>query len=563
MSTVVNGADVTKADELDTLADKTAIELGDLIRTRKISPVDLVRDLLTRIDDHNSRLVAYITVDAKGALDAARAAEIEIQGGGYRGRLHGIPVAYKDIIDVQGLPTTANSRVMSGHIASRDSTVAHKLRRAGAICLGKHNTNEFASGSHEVSGDPRNPWNTDMSPGGSSSGSAVATAARLVTVSVGQDTGGSIRVPSAFNGVVGLKPSFGRVSRAGMIPLSWSLDHAGPITRTVSDSAALLQEISGWDGRDLSTSTVPVPDYVAALVGDIRGVRIGVPRTFFLESIGAEVLAAVRAAIEVLKGLGANIYEVDMLHARFGPVASWTIAYTEAFAFHRGNFFARPRDYTPAFLHKIASAACLTAEERITADRIRQIVSYQFLTALAKVDVVLTPTMSHPAFRIGGAYPEGDLGRLTRPVSLAGLPAMAVPCGFTKGGLPVSMQLVGRAWDEPTILRVGDAYQRATDWHRRRAPLTAGAPDTGAKLAHQEQNIVVTDGVDDLGEKVDAAWVSRWASMAGLSFIGQADAGPIAAAAAPVKALLAAARKEVEAGLEPAVRPVAQEIPWP
>lgn len=543
------------------LAFKSATELAGLIESRKVSPVELVKDLLSRIEHYNSLLVAYINVDSRGALAAAEAAESEIRGGGYRGPLHGIPVAYKDIFDVQGLPTTANSRVMLGYVASRDSTVAHNLRRAGAICLGKLNTNEFASGSMEVFGEARNPWNTDMSPGGSSSGPAVATAAHLVTVSVGTDTGGSIRVPSAFNGTVGFKPTYGRVSRAGMVPLSWSLDHAGPMTRTVADNAILLREMAGWDSRDASTSSTPVPDYVAQLSPDLLGIRLGVPKSFFFDSINAEVLAAVHAAISALKELGASIYEVDLPHAKWGPVASWTIAYTEAFAFHRSNFFGRPRDYTPAFLHKIASAACLTAEERITAERIRQIVSYEFLEALAHVDAILTPTMAHPAFRLGGAYPEGDVGRLTRPVSVAGLPALAVPCGFTSGELPISMQLVGRAWDEATLLRIGYAYERATPWHQRHAPLTGSTVQAQSKPGHQEQNIVVSPDVQEVGEKVDASWVAKWAQMAGLSFIEEADAAPIAAAVAPVKALLSAARAEVASEIEPAVRPVTRRVP--
>jgi aspartyl-tRNA(Asn)/glutamyl-tRNA(Gln) amidotransferase subunit A len=518
--------------------------LADHIRRRDISPVEAVEALLERIETHNETLIAYLHVDRDHALAAARAAELEIGAGGYRGPLHGVPVAYKDIYDVQSLPTTAGSKIMAGYIASEDSTVAARWRQAGAICMGKLNTLEFASGSMEVFGSARNPWHTDMTPGGSSSGSGAAVAAGLVHGATGSDTGGSIRGPASFCGIVGIKPTYGRVSRAGVIPLSWSLDHAGPMARTVADTALLLRAMAGADRRDPSAALQPVPDYTVGLNGDIRGLRIGVPRTYFFEALDPEVESAVRQAIAAMEGLGAVVREVELPHSAYGSAASWAIAYTEAFAFHRNNFFERSRDYTPTFLHKITGAACLTAEERLTAQRLRQMISHEFRAALQDVDVIVSPTSAFPAHRIGGASAQSDTRSLTRPVSLTGLPALALPCGFTEAGLPVSLQVIGRAWAESTLFRLGHAYEQAAGWVQRRAPLTAqGTPPSPSPQPSEPA-------------AVNAAWVLDYARLTGLSFVTEADAEPIAASIGPQKTQLAAARKYIEPHIEPPVRPV-------
>jgi aspartyl-tRNA(Asn)/glutamyl-tRNA(Gln) amidotransferase subunit A len=519
-------------------------DLAARIRTRQVSPVEVVEALHERIGAHNDTLIAYLHVDRDHALAAARAAELEIGAGGYRGPLHGVPVAYKDIYDVQGLPTTAGSKIMAGYIASEDSTAAARLRQAGAICMGKLNTLEFASGSMEVFGTARNPWHTDMTPGGSSSGSGAALAACLVHGATGSDTGGSIRGPASFCGIVGIKPTYGRVSRAGVIPLSWSLDHAGPMARTVADTAILLRAMAGADRRDTSAALQPVPDYTAELNGKIRGLRIGVPKTFFFELIDPEVESAVRQAIALLASLGAVVQDVDLPHATYGSSASWTIAYTESFAFHRENFFQRPQDYTSAFLHKITGAACLTAEERLTAQRLRQVITHEFLDALQDVDVIVTPTSAFPAHRIGGTSAQSETRSLTRPVSLTGLPALALPCGFTEAGLPVSMQVVGRAWAEPTLFRLGHAYEQAAGWVQRRAPLTAqGEPPQPTPQPSEPA-------------AVDAAWVLDYARLTGLDFVTEADAAPVAASVGPHKTQLAAARRLIQPHVEPPVRPV-------
>jgi aspartyl-tRNA(Asn)/glutamyl-tRNA(Gln) amidotransferase subunit A len=521
----------------------SAAELASQIRTRAVSPVEIVEAYLERIATLNDQLRAYLYIASDQALDAARAAEIDITSGGYRGPLHGIPVAYKDIYDVAGMPTTAASKVMAGYLATADCTVAARLRQAGAICLGKLNTHEFASGSMEVFGSARNPWNTELVPGGSSSGSGTALAAHLVTCATGSDTGGSVRNPASFCGIVGMKPTYGRISRAGIIPLSWSLDHAGPMARTVTDTAMLLQVIAGPDRRDSSAATQPVPDYQTALGPDLQGIRIGVPRTFFFDNGDADVIEAVRTAIEAMRQLGASVWEIDLPHASLGPAASWAVAYTESFAFHRDNFFARPRDYTPAFLHKISGAALLTAEELVVAQRLRQVITAEFIDALAKVDVIVVPTTAYPAYPIGGTSPQTDMRSLTRSISLTGLPSLALPCGFTHAGLPTSLQLIGRAWDESTLLQVGYAYEQSAGWYRRRPPIEAGPMPQSSPSASAETSAI------------DTQWVLDVARLTGLSFIAENDAAPIAASIGPVKAMLAEARACLDAGVEPPVRP--------
>ena len=521
----------------------TAAELGSLIVKREISPVEIIEAMLTRIEMLNESLRAYLYINADRSMTEARTAEREICKGAYRGPLHGIPVAYKDIYHVRGLPTTAGSKIMADYIAMEDCTVAAKLRSAGAICLGKLNTLEFASGSMEVFGDTRNPWNTQMVTGGSSSGSATALSAHLTTLATGTDTGGSVRTPASYCGVVGFKPTYGRISRAGIIPLSWSLDHAGPMARTVEDVCLLLATMAGQDPRDPTASLEPVSDYSAALNNDLKNVRIGVPRSYFFEEADPDVLRAVNGAIRTMREAGADLYEIDLPHAEHGSAASWTIAYSEAFAFHRNNFLERPGDYTPAFLHKISSAAFLTAEERVTSQRIRQVITSEFLQALKTVDVIATPTTSYPAYPLKGCSSQSFMRSLTRPVSLTGLPALSVPCGFASQGLPVSIQLIGRAWSESSVLRTAYAYEQAAGWHRRRPPICAGGST--------ESRSPVEYGAD----WVDSQWVLDFARLTGLKFVNVRNAGSIAAYVGPVKAQLDIARKRLQESIEPPVRP--------
>ena len=518
-------------------------ELASLLRSREISPVDIVDALLARIEQHNDHLIAYLHVDAEGARQAAKAAEIEIGAGGYRGPLHGIPVGYKDIFHVKGLPTTANSKLMADYVADADCTVVGRLRQSGAICMGKLNTIEFASGSMEFLGNARNPWHTERHPGGSSSGSGTALASGLVPGAMGSDTGGSIRIPASLCGIVGLKPTYGRISRFGILPLSWSLDHAGPMARTVTDVAHLLQIIAGPDHNDPSAALREVPDYAAALTGNIKDLRIGVPKNYFFEASDPEVIQAARTAIDVMQDLGAEVIEIELPSCTHASAASWAIAYSESFSLHRDRFFKRSRDYTPAFLHKITGAALLSSDELLTAQRLREKVTTEFTDALKQVDVIVTPTTAYPAHSITGQAPESATHSLTRPVSLTGLPSLAMPCGFAAGGLPVSLQITGRAWEEETVLRLGHAYEQAAEWTQKRAPLNAETqpPDHAPEAA--------------LPSEIDANWVMDLARLTGLAFITEEDADPIAQSIGPQKTQLRRSLEAIDTSLEPAVRP--------
>lgn len=522
-------------------------ELAPRLASGEVSPVDVVDALLNRIEAYNATLNAYLHIDASGARAEALAAEKAIQQGNYRGPLHGIPIAHKDIFHVRGLPTTGGSRLMGDHVAGADCTVAGRLRDAGAICIGKLNTLEFASGSMEVFGTARNPWHTDRHPSGSSSGSGVALAAHLVHGASGSDTGGSIRLPAAACGVAGLKPTYGRVSRTGVLPLSWSLDHPGPMARTVGDVATLLQPMVGVDTADRATSPQSIPDYVSALTGDIRGIRVGVPRGYFFDDGDETVIGAVREAISLMEALGAQVHEVDLPWSVYSSSASWAIAYTESFVIHRARFFERARDYTSAFLHKVAGAACLTIEERLTADRVRERVTDEFQQALRTVDVLAMPTTSYTAHPVHGVNPQSETQSLTRAASLTGLPTLALPCGFA-AGLPVSMQLTGRAWDEATVLRIGHAYEQAAGWSKQHAPINA----QGNPPVHANQ--------ERLASAVDAQWVLDFAKVSGLSFLTAEDAEPVAASIGPQKTQLAISRALLEDDAEPALRPAPMSL---
>ncbi|MBI3968345.1 MAG: hypothetical protein HY329_22135 [Chloroflexi bacterium] len=535
----------------------SATELAPLLQKREVSPIDVVEAHLSRIGELNEHLRHYITIDAEGARQAARVAESEIASGAYRGPLHGVAVAYKDIYDVRGLRTTAHSHVLDGYVAPADGTAAARLRAAGAICLGKLNTTEFASGNMPIYGEARNPWNTERTTGGSSSGSGGSLSARLVTLAMGSDTGGSVRQPAAFCGIVGLKPTYGRVSKAGIFPLSWSLDHAGPMGRTVADVALMLGVIAGADPADPSSAKVPVPDYRDALTGDVRGLRIGVPTSFYFDEAQTDpdVIRAVRAAIETLRGLGASVTDVDLPHSHLGPPASWTIAYTEAFAYHRRNFFERPRDYGAQFLRKITSAACLTGEDAVTAHRVRTVITREFAEALSRVDAIVTPTLAYGAHRIGTKPKQTDMRSLTRPVSLTGLPGLAVPCGFTGEGLPVSMQIVTRAFDEATGFRLAHAYEQATAWHRRLPPLSSTDSETAGDSEIAGQRDSGTEGSASSARSADEGWVLELARLIGLTYVTDADAKDVAAALRPVQAGLMEARRVLGDTEELATRP--------
>ncbi len=465
------------------LAFLSIAQLARSIETREVSCSEVVGVQLERIAKVDLQLNSYITVLEEGARAEAARADTEVATGNYRGPLHGVPISLKDLYLTKGVRTTGASRVLAGFVPDSDSAVTERLAAAGCVLLGKANLFEFASGAPrpgDLFGQVHNPWKHGYLTGGSSSGSGAAVAAGLAYMSMGSDTGGSIRIPAALCGTVGLKATYGRVSRYGALVLSWCMDHCGPLTRTVEDAAIVLEAIAGHDRRDPACPDVPVPDYRAALAGGAKGLRVGVPREFFFDDLDEEVEAAVNAAIDTLKGLGAQVREVSLPHAHLTNGTADAIIRPEATAYHLPWMRERLADYGPDMAHRLASGAGLMATDYILAQRGRRALRDEFVTAMSDVDVLVTPTASIPApplnapeVVVRGKKVETRfaMARFTRAFNVTGQPAMALPCGFTREGLPVSLQIVGRAFDEATVLRAGHAYQQATDWHLRRAPI--------------------------------------------------------------------------------------------
>jgi aspartyl-tRNA(Asn)/glutamyl-tRNA(Gln) amidotransferase subunit A len=460
-------------------------DLARMIATKAVSPVEVVRAHLDRIAALDPGLRAYITVCDDAALQAARAAETALMSGGAVGPLHGVPYALKDLYDTAGLRTTGGSRILADRVPGKDATVTQRLTRAGAILLGKLNMVEFAYGPEGLNphyGHARNPWDGGVHrmAGGSSSGSGVAVAAGLAPGSLGSDTGGSIRIPSSLCGITGLKPTYGRVSRAGVLPLAWSMDHVGPMTRTAADCALMLGAMAGYDPADASTSVLPVPDYAAALTGDLKGLRVGLLRGFFLEGATPEVRAAVEAAAATLARAGAVVDELSLEHMALVPAASTAIVAAEALAYHAEFLRTRAAEYDPDVARRLRLSAFVGGAHYVRAQQVRGLVRDAVDAALARRDVLLAPSTPLVAPALderqttlgdGPSDVRGALLRFTRPFNLSGHPACALPCGFTAGGLPIGMQLVGRPFDEATVLRAADGFQRLTDFHARRPVL--------------------------------------------------------------------------------------------
>jgi len=487
-ATPPTGGRVKTARADEDLVFMSARELGDRIRRREVSPVEVIEAHLARIDEWNERLNAFITVTREHALERARWAEREIRGGRYLGPLHGLPHAPKDILATQGIRTTNGSRVTADWVPHYESTVTDRLNRAGAILIGKLNLSEYAMGSQTLSGfgPAVNPWHLDYSPGGSSSANGTALAAHLLPLSIGTDTGGSIRGPAASCGIVGLKQTYGRVSRYGVSTLAWSLDHAGPMTRTVEDAALMLQAIAGKDPLDPSSADVPVPDYSQALTQDVRGMTIGVPTSYFFDNLTPEVESAARSAIDVLVGLGARVVDVEIPHARYAGSAGWIIAMAEGAAYHEKRLRQQPELFDPIIRERLEVAQYYSATDYIKAQRVRTILKGEVQEVFRKCQVMLVPgsggtaglisTPEEAATDVGPTPPTARYrGGTTFIGNMTGLPAMTIPSGFSSGPprLPVSIQLYARPFDEFALFRVGHAYQTATDWHRQRAPLTS------------------------------------------------------------------------------------------
>ena len=453
-------------------------ELSEAIRGKEVSPVEVTRTYLDRIREFNGTLGSYITVMEDAALGQAAEAERSIEAGDYRGPLHGIPVAIKDIIYTKGVLTSAGSRVLSDHVPDEDSTIVERLDRAGAVLLGKLNLSEFATGGtiEHPYGTPRNPWDTGRSPGGSSSGSGVAVAAGLCAGALGSDTGGSIRGPSHLCGIVGIRPTYGRVTRHGVVPMAWSLDTVGPMTRTVRDCAVMLGAIAGRDPRDPTSSAQPVPDYTTASDGGIRGLRIALIREMFeFDGLDGEVRGAVQRAIGVLDELGASSDDVSLPMVERSPAVFIAVADVEAASFHSRWLAERGDEYDWSTRMRLEAATLIPASVHLKAQRARAALRRELLGVLGRFDAIIVPTGPGPApplesstGRQGGYYQgKADLGRrmYTSPAALAGLPALSVPCGFTESGLPMGMQIIGRPFDETTLFRLGHTYESATEWH--------------------------------------------------------------------------------------------------
>jgi aspartyl-tRNA(Asn)/glutamyl-tRNA(Gln) amidotransferase subunit A len=462
------------------LLDLSIAELAPLLRDGTASPVEVTHATLDRIAKVDGHLNSFIAVTADQAIAAARRAEAEIAAGGWRGPLHGVPIALKDLFNTAGVVTTNGSRIFKDTVPAADAVVTAKLTQAGAVIVGKNNMHEFAFGSTTNNphfGPCRNAWNQEHIPGGSSGGSGAAVAARLCFMSMGSDTGGSVRSPACLNGIVGHKPTYGLVSRRGVFPLSWSLDHAGPLARTVRDAALTLQVIAGHDPADPSSASSPIPDYSAALDGDVRGLRVGVPREYFFARASEEVETHVRAAIRTLEGLGATIVEVSLPHVALGPTAGMTIISVEAAEVHTPWLRTRPSDYGADVRPRLQAGALFSGVEYTRAQRIRTLMQQEFRDAMTRADVLAMPTNAIPAPRLDqtmipvrGAevWVMALMPSLTIPHNLTGAPALTVPCGFAASGLPIGLQIVGRPFEDATVLRVGHAYEQATDWHRRR-----------------------------------------------------------------------------------------------
>jgi aspartyl-tRNA(Asn)/glutamyl-tRNA(Gln) amidotransferase subunit A len=457
----------------------TIAEAARLIASRQLSPVELTRSCLARIEALDGRINSFLLTRPEAALAEAAAAEAEIARGNYRGPLHGIPIAHKDIVETAGIRTTAHSKLMRDFVPQRDATVVQRLAAAGTIMLGKTATHEFAMGgpSFDLPWPPaRNPWNTDHFTGGSSSGTGAAVAAGLILGGSGSDTGGSIRLPAAYCGVTGLKPTYGRVSRYGVLPLAYSLDHVGPLAWSAEDCAILLQAMAGHDPADPASAAVAVPDYRAALRPDLRGLRIGVVRHFFESDyrIDAEAQSAIDTALATMRGLGAELRDIHLSPLQDYGACGWLILIGESWAVHEKVMRERFLDYGRMMRNRVVLGAFLGAADYVQALRLRRVLGEEMAAAMRDVDVLITGITPGEAPRIDEKPGYESFQRpLMMPFNVTGQPSMAVRCGVSAKGLPLSLQIAGRPFDEATVLRVGHAYEQATEWHRRRPPTAA------------------------------------------------------------------------------------------
>ena len=458
-----------KANPLPTIA-----EASRLVAAGELSPIDLTEAALARAEALNPRLDAFIEITAERARASARRAEAEIAGGRRRGPLHGIPYGLKDIYDAAGLRTTAHSRLLLDNVAAADAETTARLEAAGMVLIGKLATHEFATGgpAWDLPFPPaRNPWNTDHFTGGSSSGSGAAVAGGILPLAMGSDTGGSIRLPAAYCGIVGLKPTYGRVSRRGVVPLCYSLDTAGPLTWTVEDAALALQALAGYDRRDPGSADVPVPDYRTALRQGMAGLRVGYARAFSEDAgVGAEQQRALDDAAQVLAKLGAEVAEVRLPPNDHFQAVCRTISHGELFAIHQEDLRKRPEMYARVTRERLMLGGFITAAQYVQAQRLRRILTAKLDALLEGCDVLLTAVTPGPApvLEETDQRPWREPQPISSVFNVTGHPCVAQPCGFAANGLPLSVQFVGRAFDEAMVLRVGHAYEREAGWTARR-----------------------------------------------------------------------------------------------
>lgn len=485
-----------------TLVNKTAAELQALLHSREVSVKELTQDTLEHIKKVDDKVQAFLAITEEEAI--AKAEQLDNGPAEGRGPLFGLPIGIKDNIVTKGVTTTCASKMLEDFVPVYDATVVEKVGQAGMVSVGKLNMDEFAMGStteRSAFQKTKNPWNLNCVPGGSSGGSAAAVAAGEVLFSLGSDTGGSVRQPAAFCGVVGMKPTYGRVSRAGLVAFASSLDQVGPITRTVEDNALLLSAISGVDYRDSSSSPNEVPDFRAALTGDVKGLKVAVPKEYLGEGVSEEVKTAVREALQVLESLGAEWEEVSLPNSKYASAAYYVIACSEASSnlsrFDGIRYGYRPegvknldelylRSRAEGFGHEVkkrilfgtyALSAAHHEDLYVKAQRVRTLIAQDFASLFDKYDVIIGPTSATPAYEIGGLIKDpltlyaNDV--LTVPINLAGIPAISVPCGFSEG-MPIGLQIIGKHFDEATLYRVAHAYEQATDFHKRTPAIGEG-----------------------------------------------------------------------------------------
>ena len=461
----------------EVLISRPIHQLAPLLQKKEISPVELFNEAIERIHQLQPKLNSFITVTEEEGRKAATKAESEIRKGQYRGPLHGIPISIKDLFATRGVRTTAGSKVLAQWVPDYDATAVARLHQAGMVLVGKTHMHEFAYGvtsDNPHYGPARNPWDPTRVPGGSSGGSAAAVASSQCTASLGSDSGGSIRTPAAVCGVVGLKPTYGRVSRYGAIPLAWSLDHVGPLTKSVEDAAIMLSAIAGPDPKDPSASSRPLPDYRQEMRGEIRGLRLGVPRQYFFENVDPEIQKLVSAAIHQLESMGATLVEVDIPDLENCSAMEAHITLAEATSYHEPYLNKQADDYGPGVRTNLEAGRYLLATDYVKSQRARTLLQRNFNQAFKHADVIVSPTLPALPPLVGEVWVQsGNLRehvidaflRFNIPFDLTGFPAISIPCGLGSTGLPIGLQIAGKAFDETTVLRVANAYEQSTEWH--------------------------------------------------------------------------------------------------